>query len=233
MLAEGVYGELNDRQKDPGTGGTQRSLAAVTARFAAGLPSVVPWPDVSLAANKLWAGVAGREVPVHAAGEAMPDLTLWLTAEVGDGETCPAVKVRFNAAPMNAGKQGNLFTAHNRTGMGLPLALELLSRMYGSIEYDRFAICPEITLMLPLAGPQVSAPIGEGLTLAGTLPRAGPGYAGGQATVGWLVYFPMLIGMMTWVKSSRPIGRMTPGAVGPLLCSRTCSSLMTLNTSIR
>jgi nitrogen-specific signal transduction histidine kinase len=44
-----------------------------------------------------------------------------------------------------------MFTIHNRTGIGLPLATELLSRMRGRIDYESVATRHDILLMLPVA----------------------------------------------------------------------------------
>ncbi len=190
MLAEGVYGDVNARQKDRlerVVHSAQLLLrrldllldynrllqgqldlsderitldelleeALASADYdSRGRPLQVVLPEaaplVAIACNKLWAGVAVREVLLHAASEANPDPTIWLQAEVQDGREL-ALRVRFNAAPMDAWQQGNLFTIHNRTGIGLPLALELLSRMYGRIEYESYTTRHEIMLMLPLA----------------------------------------------------------------------------------
>lgn len=107
--------------------------------------------DAALAVNLSWGGVAVREVILHAASEAMPDPTVWLQAEPCMQGTHLALGVRYNAPPMDTWQRGNLFTLNNRTGIGLPLALQLLSRMDGSIDYESEATRHVITLTLPLA----------------------------------------------------------------------------------
>jgi|GEM_PF-5294664 len=107
--------------------------------------------DAVLAVNLSWGGVAVREVILHAASEAMPDPTVWLQAEPCMQGAYLALDVRYNAPPMDAWQRGNLFTLNNRTGIGLPLALQLLSRMGGSIDYESEATRHVITLTLPLA----------------------------------------------------------------------------------
>lgn len=109
-------------------------------------------PDLPLAVSLAWAAVAVREVILHAASEARPDPTVWLEATASADGTRLALSVRYNAPPMDSWRQGNLFTIHNQTGIGLPLASELLARMNGSIEYDSAATRHTITLTLPLAG---------------------------------------------------------------------------------
>lgn len=190
MLAEGVYGDVNARQKDRldrVVHSAQLLLrrldllldyhrllqgqldfsnehitldelleeALASADYdSRGRPLQVVLPEyappVAIACSRLWAGVAVREVLLHAASEANPDPTVWLQADVVDGRVL-VLKVRFNAAPMDAWQQGNLFTVHNRTGIGLPVALELLSRMYGHIEYESYMTRHEILVVLPLA----------------------------------------------------------------------------------
>lgn len=107
--------------------------------------------ETPLAVSYLWAAVAVREVLLHAASEARPDPTIWLTATSDEVEGMLRLRVRYHAPPMDHWAQGNLFTVHNRTGIGLPLALELLSRMHGGIEYDSHTTQHDITVRLPLA----------------------------------------------------------------------------------
>lgn len=107
--------------------------------------------ETELAVNLPWTGVALREVLVHAASEAMPDPTVWLETKTVKNGSRLVLEVRYNAPPMDTWQQGNLFTIHNQTGIGLPLALELLQRMGGGIEYDSISTRHIIAVILPVA----------------------------------------------------------------------------------
>ncbi|MBN2471941.1 MAG: hypothetical protein JXN59_14570 [Anaerolineae bacterium] len=190
MLLDGVYGEVNEKQKDrlervvrssqmllrrldllldyqrlfqqdldfsrhvvSAHDLVQDSLAA-TSYDNRGRSLQIMLPDnaadVFLQVNRLWAAVAVREVLLYAATEARPDPTVWIYVRPEYDRRAGVILIRYHAPAMDAWRWEELFQINQQGGIGLPLALELLSRMAGSIEYESAATRHEITISLPL-----------------------------------------------------------------------------------
>lgn len=191
MLMDGVYGEVNEKQKDrlervvrssqmllrrldllldyqrlfrqdldfarhvvSAYDLIQDSLAA-TGYDNRGRALQILLPDnavdIFLQVNRLWAAVAVREVLLFAATEARPDPTVWVYVRPECDRRIGAILIRYHAPPMDTWRWDELFQLSQQGGIGLPLALELLSRMAGSISHESTTNQHEITLSLPLA----------------------------------------------------------------------------------
>ena len=190
MLMDGVYGEVNDKQRDRLERVVrssqillrrldllldyqrlfqqdldfsrhvvsvydllQDSLAATSYDNRGRLLQIV-LPDnaseVFLQINRLWAAVAVREVLLFAATEARPDPTVWIYVKPDTERHIAGVSIRYHAPAVDPARQKELFEIRNQGGIGLPLAMELFSRMGGSITYESVATQHEIVLSLSM-----------------------------------------------------------------------------------
>ncbi len=191
MLLDGVYGDVNEKQKDrlervvrssqmllrrldllldyqrlfqheaafarhvvSAYDLIQDSLAATSYdNRGRALQMMLPdsAPGILLYINRLWAAVAVREILLFAATEARPDPTVRVTLKAECDQRIGSIVIRYHAPPMDAWRWDELFKLSQQGGIGLPLAMELLSRMGGRIDYEGAGSRHDISLVFPLA----------------------------------------------------------------------------------